>query len=93
MRLLQKPRWKWWIADQLDRLGGQCWADLVGWVLHTYREDPDWRSAVPWRPIGESCHKDAAACGRCYCGKLAADGSTLRHGETVPVPEPEGDPT
>lgn len=76
---------KWKVAGQLNRLPGQCWADLVMWVLHRYRDDPDWRTAMPWRPMREGCRKDAEQAGRCYCGKLGSDGTTLGYGEYVCV--------
>jgi len=82
-------RLKWWIAYRLNHLRSQCWTDLVCWVLRDPKHDPGLRAALPWRPIGEACRRDAAGRdGRCYCGKLAADGSVLRRGETVPeVPD------
>jgi hypothetical protein len=70
-----------WIADLIDRLPGQCWTSLAMWSMSTVREDP-----VPWKPQDWMCRKDAARNGRCYCGKLAADGSTLRRGEKIPTP-------
>lgn len=63
-------KWRWRIADLMDRLPNQCWSDLVGWALGG---DPE-RSRLPWRPIGELCRRDAAendAC--CYCGKFGAN--------------------
>ena len=48
--------------------------------------DTGMKAALPLRPITASCRKDAALNGRCYCGKVAADGSVLRRGETVPGP-------
>lgn len=78
-------RLKWWLADKLNRLPGRCWSSLVDWAMHDYRDDPDWRSEVPWRPIDEGCRKDAEAAGRCYCGKLGSDGTVLRYGEYVCV--------
>lgn len=78
-------RVKWRIAELLNLSRRQCWTDLVSWVLYRWKNDPDWRSLNPWSPIGESCRRDAAACGRCYCGKLASDGSVLRRGEYVCV--------
>ncbi len=83
-------RARWAIADRLNRwLPNQCWADWVSWSLREPRRDPDWRSDVPNRPIGEACWKDARRNGRCYCGMLAADGVQLRRGETVcPSPMP-----
>jgi hypothetical protein len=59
-----KRRWR--IADLMNRLPGQCWADLVGWVLGDAPE----RSRLPWRPISSMCRQDAARTGCCYCGKI-----------------------
>ena len=82
-KLSEKTRWDvaMWVNDHVP---GQCWSNLVMWAIREPMDDPDWRSDVPLRPITESCRKDAQACGRCYCAKLAADGSMLRPGETVP---------
>jgi len=70
-----KHRWqnrvRWTIAHHLNRLPRTCWANLVGWALHSrplfdrHGEDDirqDW-----------ICRRDAIECGRCYCGKLTAD--------------------
>jgi hypothetical protein len=59
-------RLRWWLAAQLDRLPGQCWADLVSWALAW--DAGDKRS--PWSPQGAMCRSDAAETGTCYCGKL-----------------------
>jgi hypothetical protein len=76
---------KWRIAH-LRNTRTQCWADLVMWVLNDEPvRDIGLLSAFPHRPITDMCRKDAAACGRCYCGKLAADGTVLRRGESVPA--------
>lgn len=64
-------RLKWRIAYLANRLRGQCWADLVSWVLDSKRtRDEGLKARLPWRPIGESCRKDLARVGCCYCGKL-----------------------
>lgn len=76
---------KWWIASQLNRLRSQCWADLVSWVLDTRHGGTDLRGRLPWRPISGMCRRDAEECGRCYCGKLASDGTVLRWSESVCV--------
>lgn len=79
-------RLKWRIAELMNTRR-QCWADLVTWVLNDEPvRDTGIRAALPYRPIGRMCQKDAAAAGRCYCGKLSADGSVLKRGETVPTP-------
>lgn len=63
-------RLKWRIATLANRLPGQCWADLVSWVLDSKRtRDPGLRARLPWRPI-RSCRTDLARTGACYCGKL-----------------------
>lgn len=77
---------RWLIADRLNRwLPRQCWADWVGWAMREPRDDPDWRSDVPYCPINERCLKDAQSAGRCYCGTVGSDGTMLREGETVCV--------
>lgn len=64
-------RLKWRIASIVDRLRGQCWADLVSWVLDSKRtRDEGLKARLPWRPIQQVCHKDLARTGACYCGKL-----------------------
>jgi hypothetical protein len=81
-------RLKWRVADLTNSLfhRRQCWADLVSWVIDTERtRDTGLRARLPWRPITQMCRRDAAECGRCYCGKLAADGSVLKRGEVVPT--------
>lgn len=65
-----RERIRFRIANLVDKLPGQCWADLVGWVYRDNRDDPDWRSEIPWRPIGYTCRTDLARNGACYCGKL-----------------------
>lgn len=84
-------RLRWWVADRVNRLRAQCWSDLVDWALHDRKDDPGQglRAGIPWRPIGESCRKDAQSAGRCYCGKVGSDGTVLRYGEYVcPTPMP-----
>lgn len=63
-------RLRWLVATLLDKLPGQCWADLCGWVLHDRRDDPGYRGATPWSPIRSGCREDFARVGSCYCGKL-----------------------
>lgn len=64
---------RWWIARQINRLSGQCWADLVSWVLADKRGRRDWlwRERLPWTNQRQ-CRKDLARVGCCYCGKLRA---------------------
>lgn len=82
--LSEKARWR--IADRLNRLlPKQCWASWVDWAMREPRDDPDWRSDVPNRPMGLSCITDARAAGRCYCGTLGSDMTRLKAGETVCV--------
>lgn len=58
--LRYRARYK--IAELLDRLPGQCWADLVFWVMG------DSTSASPWSP-SRTCREDMQRAGSCYCGK------------------------
>lgn len=53
-----------WIARQLDRLPGQCWADLTMWAM---RHNP---RTLPWSPLSPGCKQDFIRTGACYCGKL-----------------------
>lgn len=64
---------RWWIADQLNRLPGQCWPNLVSWALDWDRE-----KRSPWSPVDSVCRRDAAVNGTCYCGKLRADAGVRR---------------
>jgi hypothetical protein len=67
-------RLRWRIACGLNRLPGSCWADLVSWALDgskAARRVGD--SVLPWRPITDLCHRDAAENGgHCYCSKIRA---------------------
>lgn len=77
-------RIKWWIASRVNNLRNQCWSDLVNWALNDEPiRDTGVKAALPWRPIGESCRKDARQAGRCYCGKVSSDGTVLGRGEFV----------
>jgi hypothetical protein len=60
-------RLRWRIAYLMNRLPGQCWADLVQWAVTERREHLERR--LPWRPVG-ACRVDLARTGTCYCGKL-----------------------
>ena len=62
------------IAHLLDKLPGQCWADLVWWALRR----SDYRN--PWSPIGPSCRGDLARNGACYCGKLRDERASVSVG-------------
>jgi len=70
-RLIERLRWR--IAMLLDKLPGQCWADLVGFALD---------GGSPWQPQGYSCRKDLNDVGACYCGKLRAPETSVHTGET-----------
>lgn len=63
-RLILPEKVRWHVAYLLDRLPGQCWADLVSWVLG---RSGRWS---PWSPVESNCHRDRDATGVCYCGKL-----------------------
>lgn len=63
--LIERQRWR--IAALLNKLPGQCWANLVSWALG----DQGYRM---WQPIDSLCRKDVAENGVCYCGKLRRDG-------------------
>lgn len=58
-------RLRWWTATQLNRLPGQCWADLVTWALGWHKGE----KRSPWSPAGAACRSDLVANGYCYCGK------------------------
>lgn len=55
---------RWRIANLLDRLPGQCWADLVCWA--TKLDD----RKLPWSPITPVCHQGVERNGACYCNKI-----------------------
>jgi hypothetical protein len=62
-----RKRVRMWIAHQLNRLPGQCWADLVWWAQRDRRsKGPRW----PWSPQAPGCAKSVKEVGVCYCGKL-----------------------
>lgn len=84
----RRDRLRWWIARQLDRLPGQCWADLSFWAM---RDNP---RTSPWSPISPGCVQDFARCGACWCGKLR-DGTdpgkaVLRRQSRTSAPEVPG---
>lgn len=65
--MAERLRWK--IVDLVDRLlPGQCWTDLVLWVLA--RPEDRAENRLPWQPIGYTCRRDFAAVGSCYCGAM-----------------------
>jgi len=57
-----RDRARFAIAGLVNRLPGQCWADLVMWAMR--RDD----SKLPWSP-SPSCREDMERTGCCYCGK------------------------
>lgn len=59
-----RERLRWMIASQLNRLPGQCWADLVTWALGW---TPRWPVS---QPVSGGCRVDMERNGCCYCGKL-----------------------
>lgn len=66
-------RLRWKIVDLVDRLlPGQCWTDLVCWVLA--RDEDRAENRLPWQPIGYTCRKDFAEAGSCYCGAMRKGG-------------------
>lgn len=64
MKLRDRIRWR--IAILINRLPGQCWADLCDWALR-YR-------SRPWSPMTRMCRDGVRECGSCYCGKLRSPG-------------------
>jgi hypothetical protein len=60
MKIIDRLRWR--IANLIDRIPGQCWADLADWPLGNRR--------LPWAPQRPGCREDMERCGSCYCGKL-----------------------
>ncbi len=55
---------RWRIAALINRLPGQCLADLVSWAL----DGSTIRHRLPWAPDTE-CRREAPTCGGCMCGK------------------------
>lgn len=70
------------IAEFVNRLPGQCWADLVIWAMRGRN------SKLPWMP-SPSCREDMQRTGSCYCGKWRAVSLRDRDGE-VWIPEGGG---
>lgn len=58
-----RDRARFAIARLVDRLSGQCWADLALWAM---RMDD---SKLPWFS-SRSCREDSKRSGCCYCGKF-----------------------
>lgn len=78
---------KWRVATLVNRLGNQCWSDLVMWAMRDRRDNKGAgvMARLPWAPIGETCYRDAERAGRCYCGSVGSDRTVLRAGESVCV--------
>jgi len=71
----RRAKFRWRIAVLMNRLPGQCWADLVTWAIDT----PRTRKILgnprhPWRPVTSTCRSDAAGNDACYCGKIRNPG-------------------
>jgi hypothetical protein len=69
-----RERLRWWLAVQINKLPGQCWANLVSWALagRNERRERYLRERLPWRRIDNVCRSDLARVGCCYCGTLRA---------------------
>lgn len=76
---MNAERTRWRIADLLNRLPGQCWADLATWALYGPEPGRRW----PWAPNTPGCREDAARTGCCYCGKLTDPEGEKRWDEHV----------
>lgn len=57
-------------AGLVDKIPGQCWSQLVDWVL---TEEPKEFPRLPWAPQSDVCRTDVARVGSCYCGKLRGE--------------------
>jgi hypothetical protein len=75
MGLSETMRWR--VVGLVNKLPGQCWADLADWAGRwwadedgTYGGEP---YGLPWAPQRASCRGDARRVGSCYCGKLRAE--------------------
>ncbi len=66
------PRWRWWVAERVDHLPGQCWSGLVHWAMGLDHEDLPLvdRLRLPWRTQVASCEDSARDYGGCYCSKV-----------------------
>ncbi|GIF08690.1 hypothetical protein [Actinoplanes siamensis] len=69
--------WRRRLARLLDRIPGQCRADLKWWAQ---RDNLSGGSRWPWSPTKPGCVKGAILNGRCYCGKLRAGRAAERGG-------------
>lgn len=72
------PKWRWRIADLLNRLPFVCWPSLVDWVMLPTDKRlwhlEDGRILSDVRVDQRLCREDAQRVGNCYCNKLGADG-------------------
>lgn len=58
-------KWRWKIANLLDRSKRVCWSDLVDWAafgLSSLRREIEDGAG--------KCRAEARKCGECYCGKF-----------------------
>ena len=67
-------RWRWHLADLLNRSRRFCWADLVTWVMRTHEGEEGYRlrdaTNAP-RRCGQGSDYERNGC--CYCGKFMTD--------------------
>lgn len=69
-------RWRWRIAQLMDKVPGQCWSSLADWAGDWKDYDQDNPRGLPWRPQTDGCRRDAQRVGSCYCNKLQCDAAT-----------------
>lgn len=64
--------WRWRVAELMNQLPGQCWADLVTWAMESNRDAIEradgWRGALP-NQSNRLCGPPSESC-VCYCGKV-----------------------
>ncbi len=75
---------RWRIAVLLDKLPGQCWADLVWWAVRP-AGGRYLGPKSPWSPMTSTCRADGAD-GGCYCGKLRSPDAASVPEADVPQP-------
>lgn len=76
-------KWRWRIADILNRLPRTCWANIVFWALGSRSMfDRDNSDDIRRSPMCFSPGQE-----RCYCGKFASP--TERNPQPAP-PTPDG---
>lgn len=77
MKRVERLRWR--IAELINRIPGQCWADIADWPLGHKRN--------PWSPQRPGCRADLGRLGACYCGKLRKPEALLPfHVDSEPCP-------